>query len=107
MVACGALPLAMPMITLRLPFEDQETGLLHRVYEKDVELAELPEPGQRIPGLDTGYPLRVGRVGEKDGETTVWLSPISGFAQMTFGQQGWLDKRLSKAGWRRAYRPRP
>lgn len=95
------------MATLRLPFEDEDTGLLHRVYEKDVDLSGVPSRGDRIPGLEVGYPLTVERIDDQHDQLVVWLSPVSGFSRMTFGQQTRLDFRLSASGWRRAYRPRP
>jgi hypothetical protein len=91
-------------VTIRLPYEDPETGLRDRVYEKDFELAEVPAVGELCPPLkEIGFPT--GRIVERvaqDGDVwVVWVAASSGFASTTFGEKRRLDDRLLRFGWRR------
>jgi hypothetical protein len=93
--------------TLRLPYEDEASGLRERVYEKDVDVAAVPVAGQLGPA--TGHVSDTeGRVVERvaypsGGGCLVWLSPVSGYSHLAFARRLAIDRRLEANGWRRVY----
>lgn len=96
---------------LRLPYEDEESGLLERVYEKDVELAEPPVAGGLSPPIRAVGDAK-GRLIERvaypeAGVCVVWLAPITGFSQLAFRRKNALDQALLAGGWRRVQHRSP
>ena len=96
---------------LRLPYEDEESGLLERVYEKDVEFAEPPVAGGLSPPIRAVGDAK-GRLIERvaypeTGGCVVWLAPITGFSQLAFRRKNALDQALLAGGWRRVQHRSP
>lgn len=91
-------------VTFRLPYEDPDTGLRDRVYEKEAELDEIPAVGGLCPSLEEiGFPS--GRVVERvvptDDGCLIWLAAASGFTGTSFSEQRRVDARLHRFGWTR------